>query len=84
MLVRYRLVRYIVRETKRNIFITKLFIILKKRILFGLLYFYFYYAYVIFTVHRIGIYMYIKILIDIIFLVYFSTNCYFTIDTLDI
>ena len=51
----------------------------KKRILFGLFYFYFNFAYVIFSAHRIGIY--IKILIDIIFLVYFCTNRYFTIDT---
>ena len=36
-------------------------------------------AYVIFSAHRIGIY--IKILIDILFLVYFCTNYYFTIDT---
>ena len=34
---------------------------------------------IFFSAHRIG--KYIKILIDILFLVYFCTNYYFTIDT---
>ena len=67
-------------ETQHNYVLQNyIYIILEKRILFGLLYFYFYFAYVISSAHRIGIYF--KILIDILFFVYFCTNCYFTIDT---
>ena len=44
-----------------------------------ILFFNFNFTYVIFSAHRIGIY--IKILIDILFFVYFCTNCYLTIDT---